>query len=93
MTTSQPSSYFATHETPISQITCAWTAKTRAIPSLHRDRFPAKHDHDLPGALSGNATSLYCRAVMRNNMLICLLISIVFTLNNNIRLDQIGDSF
>ena len=40
--------------------------KKCAIPSLHRDSFPAKHDHDLPGASSGNATSLYCRAVSKN---------------------------
>jgi hypothetical protein len=39
-------------------------AKTRAIPSLHRDSFLAK----VPGLdsvlSSGNTTSLYCRAVM-----------------------------
>ena len=48
----------------LSQISTR-TAKTRAIPSLHRDRFAAK----VPGLCSvlssGNTTSPYCRAVSR----------------------------
>jgi len=43
---------------------CTWTAKTRAIPSLHRDYFPAKEPGHCPVLSSGNTTSLYCRAVM-----------------------------
>jgi len=42
---------------------CAWTAKTHAIPSLHRDNFPAKVPGPCPVLASGNTTSLYCRAV------------------------------
>jgi hypothetical protein len=45
------------------------TAKTRAIPSLHRDSFLAplaRGTRTLPGAASGNTTSPYCRAVMGN---------------------------
>jgi len=45
---------------------CTWTAKTRAIPSLHRD--PPAGGAKVPGlcpdAASGNTTSPYCRAVM-----------------------------
>jgi hypothetical protein len=41
----------------------AMTAKTRVIPSLHRDYFSAKAPGRLPDASSGNATSPYCRAV------------------------------
>jgi len=40
------------------------TAKTRAIPVLHRDYFPAKVPRYCPDAAPGNTTSLYCRAVM-----------------------------
>ena len=40
------------------------TAKTRAIPSLHRDNFLAKVPGLCPVLSSGNTTSLYCRAVM-----------------------------
>jgi hypothetical protein len=40
------------------------TAKTRAIPSLHRDSFLAKVPGPCPDAASGNTTSPYCRAVM-----------------------------
>ena len=43
---------------------CTWTAKTRAIPSLHRDNFSAKVPGPCPVLSSGNTTSLYCRAVM-----------------------------
>ena len=43
---------------------CTWTAKTRAIPSLHRDSFLAKVPGLYPVLASGNATSLYCRAVI-----------------------------
>jgi hypothetical protein len=39
------------------------TAKTRAIPSLHRDSFLAKVPGPCPVLASGNTTSLYCRAV------------------------------
>jgi hypothetical protein len=42
---------------------CTWTAKTHAIPSLHRDNFLAKVSGLCPDASSGSATSLYCRAV------------------------------
>ena len=42
---------------------CTWTAKTRAIPSLHRDSFLAKVPGLCPVLASGNTTSLYCRAV------------------------------
>ena len=42
---------------------CTRTAKTRAIPSLHRDNFPAKEPGLCPVLSSGNTTSLYCRAV------------------------------
>ena len=45
---------------------CTWTAKTRAIPSLHRDNFLAKVPEQWPAASSGNAYSLNRRAVMRN---------------------------
>ena len=44
--------------------TCTRTAKTRAIPSLHRDSFLAKVPGHNPDAASGNTTSPYCRAVM-----------------------------
>ena len=43
---------------------CIMTAKTRAIPSLHRDNFPAKGPRRWPVLASGNATSPYCRAVV-----------------------------
>jgi hypothetical protein len=39
------------------------TAKTRAIPSLHREKFLAKEPGQVIGAASGNTTSPYCRAV------------------------------
>jgi len=42
---------------------CAMTCKNHAIPSLHRDSFLAKVPGPCPDATSGNATSLYCRAV------------------------------
>ena len=42
---------------------CTRTAKTRAIPSLHRDSFLAKVPGPCPDAASGNTTSPYCRAV------------------------------
>jgi hypothetical protein len=45
---------------------CTRTAKTRAIPSLHRDSFLAKVPGLCPVLLSGNTTSLYCRAVIAN---------------------------
>jgi hypothetical protein len=43
---------------------CARTAKTRAIPSLHRDNLSAKVPGLCPVLASGNTTSLYCRAVI-----------------------------
>jgi hypothetical protein len=43
---------------------CTRTAKTRAIPSLHRDNFLAKVPGPCPVLASGNTTSLYCRAVV-----------------------------
>ena len=42
---------------------CNPTAKTRAIPSLHRDYFSAKAPGRLPDASSGNAYFLNRRAV------------------------------
>jgi hypothetical protein len=45
-----------------------WTAKTRAIPSLHRDYFLAKVSGPCPVLSSDNTTSLYCRAVSSNNL-------------------------
>jgi len=44
------------------------TCKKRAIPSLHRDSFVAKVRGLNPDASSGNATSLYCRAVSRKRV-------------------------
>ena len=41
-------------------------AKTRAIPSLHRDNFLAKVPGFCPVLSSGNTTSPYCRAVSNN---------------------------
>jgi hypothetical protein len=52
---------------------CTMTAKTRAIPSLHRDSFLAKVPGPCPVFASGNTTSLYCRAVGCNNILINIL--------------------
>jgi len=48
---------------------CTMTAKTRAIPSLHRDYFLAKAPVPIaigrwPVLASGSATSPYCRAVI-----------------------------
>jgi len=43
---------------------CTWMAKTRTIPSLHRDSFLAKVPGPYPVLSSGNTTSPYCRAVM-----------------------------
>jgi hypothetical protein len=51
------------HDTRITKLAPAMTAKTRAIPSLHRDNFSAKEPGLWPVLASGNATSLYCRAV------------------------------
>jgi hypothetical protein len=42
------------------------TAKTRAIPSLHRDSYVAKVPGPCPVLASGNAYLLYCRAVSKN---------------------------
>ena len=42
------------------------TAKTRAIPSLHRDSFLSKENRTWPVPASGNTTSPYCRAVIGN---------------------------
>ena len=39
------------------------TAKTRAIPGLHRDKFLAKVQGQCPDAAPGNAYELYRRAV------------------------------
>ena len=49
----------------LNKIYCL-TAKTRAIPSLHRDNFPAKEPRLCPVLASGNTTSLYCRAVSKH---------------------------
>ena len=45
---------------------CTWMAKTRAIPSLHRDIFLAKVTGSWSGASSGNVYSLNRRAVSKN---------------------------
>jgi hypothetical protein len=45
---------------------CTMTAKTRAIPSLHRDYFSTKAPGRWSVLASGNATSPYCRAVIVN---------------------------
>jgi hypothetical protein len=49
---------------------CTRTAKTRAIPSLHRDSFLAKVPGFCPVLASGNTTSLYCRAVIVHSKLV-----------------------
>ena len=54
---------------------CTWTAKTRAIPSLHRDNFLAKVPGPYPVLASGNTTSLYCRAVRLSKNLPFLFIT------------------
>ena len=46
---------------------CTMTAKTRAIPSLHRDYFLAKEHRTWPALASGNTTSPYCRAVISHS--------------------------
>src|SRR4030066_1954547 len=56
-------------DTRISQKVCTMTCKKRAIPSLHRDSLMAKVRGLYPDAASGNATSLYCRAVIANESL------------------------
>ena len=48
---------------------CTWMAKTRAIPSLHRDILPAKVTGSWSDAASGNAYSLNRRAVSGNAVL------------------------
>jgi hypothetical protein len=52
---------------------CNMMAKTLAVPSLHRDNFSAKEPGPCPVHASGNATSLYCRAVMVNSLRTCIL--------------------
>jgi hypothetical protein len=52
---------------------CTWMAKTRAIPSLHRDSFLAKVPGPCPDATSGNTTSPYCRAVIVNELATCTI--------------------
>ena len=52
---------------------CTRTAKTRAIPSLHRDSFLAKVPGPCPVPASGNTTSLYCRAVRLKLLAPCTL--------------------
>jgi len=52
---------------------CTWTAKTRAIPYLHRDKFMPKVPGHCPDASSGNTTSPYCRAVIRKRLASCTL--------------------
>jgi len=49
------------------------TAKTRAIPSWHRDSFLAYRDKLLTVLASGNTTSLYCRAVVANGKRIIII--------------------
>ena len=51
----------------LSQL-CTWTAKTHAIPSLHRDSLPVKVPGSCSALTSGNTNALYCRAVMRNSL-------------------------
>jgi hypothetical protein len=57
-----------------------WTAKTRAIPSLHRDSFLAKVPGPCPVLSSGNTTSLYCRAVSSNNLDISVIENVTYRL-------------
>jgi len=62
------------------------TGKKRAIPSLHRDSLVAKVRGLYPDASSGNATSLYCRAVSTNTSKIELasrhhLLNLIMTRN------------
>jgi len=54
---------------------CTRTAKTCAIPSLHRDYFAAKETGLCPVLSSGNTTSLYCRAVRLSKNLLFLFIT------------------
>jgi hypothetical protein len=61
---------------------CTWTAKTRAIPSLHRDSFSAKVPGLCPVLASGNATSLYCRAVRLHPSNHLGLLFIIFKIHN-----------
>ena len=53
--------------TPAHNKHYAMTAKTRAIPVLHRDYFPAKIPRYCPDTSPGNTTSLYCRAVISHS--------------------------
>jgi hypothetical protein len=68
-----PSTYQICTATPVmsSQLSTR-TAKTHAIPSLHRDNFLAKVPGLNPVLASGNTTSLYCRAVSIHAMAIYL---------------------
>ena len=75
---------------------CTLTAKTRAIPSSHRDSNVAKEIRREPVLSSGNTTSPYCRAVSNHNLChnrnsnphsmkisersLCLLIVLVITI-------------
>ena len=43
---------------------CTWTAKTHAIPSLHRDSLAAKEPELCSVLTSGNTNALYCRVVI-----------------------------
>jgi hypothetical protein len=63
-------------ETALAPQSSYMTAKTHAIPSLHRDCFLPKVPGLCPDAASGNTTSLYCRAVMVNENIFCTLYSL-----------------
>jgi len=60
-------------DTRIGHKACTWTAKSGAIPFLHRDppaggaKVPGPDSYrDCPDAASGNTTSPYCQAVIVN---------------------------
>jgi len=75
-TTFRPLSWPFTATAPACNKLCTWTAKTRAIPSLHRDSFLAKVPGLCPVLSSGNTTSPYCRAVRLSKNLSSLLITL-----------------
>ena len=61
-------------------------AKTRAIPSLHRDSFSAKVPGLCPVLASDNTAYLYCRAVSGNafkKMFHYITSTIFFSLDKN----------
>jgi hypothetical protein len=55
--------------------TCTRIGKNCAVPSSHRDSFPAKEPGLYNGASSGKAYLFYCRAVRLSKNLLYLLIT------------------